>query len=269
MALGAAIAISTFFLPGFLVGLFACWHKGILKTFLAHPSVFLLPVFSHFTFVSNSKLCCRGGSGGKGFISFSPKCTAINVGVSVTGILAYYITLPLLSTSTSTSPDWFCSTNAYLFFGFPCSIFGLILTMVATFSNQCNCCKSSCCCSCFNEPFEFGALVTSSPHIPYIIEPDGQLVREEETDIKENKEEEVEMEEESKDSGDVIPSSSSTPSMPCIVKEEETDIEENKEEEVEMVVESKDSCDLAPSLSSTPNMVTSEQWSSWKQTRLS
>jgi len=49
VATGGAIALSTFFLPGFLVGLFSCWHLGILKTFLAQPSVFLLPVFTHFT----------------------------------------------------------------------------------------------------------------------------------------------------------------------------------------------------------------------------
>ena len=38
------MTISTIFLPGFPVGLFSCWHRGILKTFLVHPPVFLLPV---------------------------------------------------------------------------------------------------------------------------------------------------------------------------------------------------------------------------------
>ena len=77
------------FLPGFLIGVFACWHKGILKTFLAHPSVLLLPVFTNFTFVSNSKVCC-GGRGEKeeeSYLVFWPKFTAINVGVSLFGSL--------------------------------------------------------------------------------------------------------------------------------------------------------------------------------------
>ena len=64
--LGAVdIAIFTFFLPGFIIGLFACWHRGILKTFLAHPSIFLLPIFTRFTFVPNTNYCCRGGGGGE------------------------------------------------------------------------------------------------------------------------------------------------------------------------------------------------------------
>ena len=52
----ATFAMSTFFLPGFLVGLFACWHRGVVSTFLAQPSVFLLPVFSHFTFFSRTRV---------------------------------------------------------------------------------------------------------------------------------------------------------------------------------------------------------------------
>ena len=88
---------ATIFLPGFLVGMFACWHKGILRTFLAHPSIFLLPVFSHFTFVSNSKPCCQGVERGTIFISFSPKYTAINAVVSVAGIPAYFFLMELIA----------------------------------------------------------------------------------------------------------------------------------------------------------------------------
>ena len=121
----AVIVVSTFFLPGFLISLFACRHKEILKTFLAHPSVFLLPVFSHFTFASNSKLCCRGEVGEKSFISFSPKCTAINIVVSAAGIV-YEVTLTLTSVTSA----------FYILFGLPCSILGLILTLMAAFSNR-------------------------------------------------------------------------------------------------------------------------------------
>ena len=109
------------------------------------------------------------------------------------------------------SPYWFCRTIAYLLFGLPCSILGLILALIATFSNQCNCCKSSCCCSCCSESFEFGALVTSSPHTPYILGPDGKLVKEGETDIEANK-----------DSGDLILSSSATSN---IILRSETEVE--------------------------------------------
>ena len=184
----AAIALSTCFLPGFLVGLFACWHSRILKTLLAQPSVFLLPVFSYFTFVSNSKLSCKGGEGNErgagreeeversrreeeSFIMFSPKYTAINAGVSTGGLLLLFPVLSLVFPNQE-----LCPSGLYLIYGgLPCTILSLLLTLVAAFSNQWNCCKSCCCCSSCSEPFEFGALLTSSPHTPYILGPEGEL----------------------------------------------------------------------------------------------
>ena len=184
----AAIALSTCFLPGFLVGLFACWHSRILKTLLAQPSVFLLPVFSYFTFVSNSKLSCKGGEGNErgagreeeversrreeeSFIMFSPRYTAVNAGVSTVGILLLF---PILDLVLPNQP--LCPSGLYLIYGgLPCTILSLLLTLVAAFSNQWNCCKSCCCCSSCSEPFEFGALLTSSPHTPYIFGPEGEL----------------------------------------------------------------------------------------------
>ena len=80
--------------------------------------------------------------------------------------------------------DGLCLTSYYVEFGLPCSLLGLILTLVAALSNQCSRC-GTCCCLCCREPFEFGALVTSSPYIPYILGPDGQLVREGEADTAE------------------------------------------------------------------------------------
>merc|ERR1711934_953877 len=50
-----ATTVATMFLPGLLVGLASCWHRGILKTLLAHPSILLLPAFTNFTFTSSTK----------------------------------------------------------------------------------------------------------------------------------------------------------------------------------------------------------------------
>ena len=123
---------------------------------------------------------------------------------------------------TARNPDLFLSSVVYIALGgLPCSILGFILTLVAAFSNRCNCCKSSsCCCLCFSEPFQFGALVTSSPNIPFILGPDGQLVKEGETDIEENKEEELEMEE----SKDINPSTSNS----VLTSETEVELEADK-----------------------------------------
>ena len=43
------------------------------------------------------------------------------------------------------------------------------------------------CCSCCSEPFQFGALLASSPHTAYIVGPNGELI----TDTEENKNEEM------------------------------------------------------------------------------
>ena len=90
------------FLPGLLLGLISCWHRGILKTFISHPSILLLPTFTHFTFASSTKWCKRspkeegkeggeeeeegekqdkagGGEPEEPFIVFSPKFTLLNI----------------------------------------------------------------------------------------------------------------------------------------------------------------------------------------------
>ena len=171
---------ATIFLPGLLIGLIACCHRGICRTFLAHPSVFLLPVFSHFTFVSNSKVCC--GAGADRSISFSPVFTAINVVVSVAGILTHTFT-NLSSTCIGT----------FMIYSLPLCILDLIFTLAAVFPNKCSCCKTrcktcccpdgcccSCCCSssCCCIPFQFGALRTSSTRTPYILGPGDKRGRE-------------------------------------------------------------------------------------------
>ena len=93
-------------LPGLLLGLASCWHRGILKTFLAHPSILLMPAFTHFTFASSTKWCKDSSTteegkeedeekeeGEKGkekaeepFIIFSAKFTILNIIISTMGI---------------------------------------------------------------------------------------------------------------------------------------------------------------------------------------
>ena len=187
VAIRAAICVSVFFLPGFLVSLFSCWHQGILKTFLAQPSILFLPVFTHFTFVSNCPVMEDNEERAEveSFVTFSPKYTAVTTIGSVAGVLLCIVTL-FLETS-----DWDCATGTYIAFGHPFTILGVILTLVVAFSNQCNCCLACPCYACCLEPFEFGALLPSSPHTPYILGPGGHLVREENINLDENNEEEV------------------------------------------------------------------------------
>ena len=108
---------------------------------------------------------------GKALITFSLKYTAINIGVSVLGFPVYAVLFYTLHITdfTDETPDFILIILRIV--GLP-SIPGLLLTLAATFSNQCNCCKS---CSCCGEPFEFGALLTSSPLSPCILGSDGQV----------------------------------------------------------------------------------------------
>ena len=94
-------------------------HRGTLKTFLAHPSVFLLHVFTHFAFAYNSKGCC-GGPGGKKEETY------------VAGTLIHSGILLQLSVNF-----------VLLIFLLPMTSLGVLTTLVFTFSNQCTCCKNS------------------------------------------------------------------------------------------------------------------------------
>ena len=219
---------SFFFLPGLLIGLFASCHRTLLRTFLTHPSVYLLPVFTHFTFSANSnRVCCRKGKheenyfqedqvGEKRFIAFSPTATAVNIGVSVAGILAFVFITPMLFTRQ----ELYCGTGAYIVFGgIPCSVLGLILSLVVTFSNKCSCC-SACC----KQPFELGALVVSSPNDAYILAPDGELsLEEKEDDIEE--EEEMSNEKEENEGGQLSLEEKATD-----IKGKEDEVNKEKEE---------------------------------------
>ena len=43
------------FLPGLLLGIASCWHKNMLNTIVAHPSIVLMPTFTHFSFEISTK----------------------------------------------------------------------------------------------------------------------------------------------------------------------------------------------------------------------
>ena len=105
---GAVAAFSLFFLRGFLVGLFASWHRGILNTFSLPPAyVFALTI----PMLSNSY---RSAHHPTKSLMLLPKI-----------------------------PQGICFANVYLGGGIPCFILGLLLSLVVAFLDQC---KTSCCC---------------------------------------------------------------------------------------------------------------------------
>ena len=97
--------IATMFLPGLLLGIGSCWHKNMIKTIVAHPSVVLMPTFTNFTFQSRINWCNgkeKEGEQGEGktegdsndpFIIFSPKFTIANIILSIIGNVVYSISM--------------------------------------------------------------------------------------------------------------------------------------------------------------------------------
>ena len=101
------------FIPGLLLGFASCWHCGILKTFFDHPSILLMPVFTHFTFASSIWWCkgsskeeeeeeveegekkekAGGGATEEPFIIFSAKFTILNLLISTMGSVAYCLSM--------------------------------------------------------------------------------------------------------------------------------------------------------------------------------
>ena len=196
--------IATMFLPGFLLGLASCWHRGILKTIIAHPSIVLMPTFTHFTFASSTKWCNRsskeegqgedanegeegerqenkGGKADKPFITFSAKFTFLNVGASVICSVVYGLSLTQLAGWNSVYdgrdrvPDYLAG---YLLVGVPFFILGLLLTLLtlAPTSTRHN--------------GKYGALLPTSLHAHYVLGANGKpelvLGDEEETEMVNN-----------------------------------------------------------------------------------
>ena len=78
--------IATVLMPGLVTALVSTWHCKMLKTFLHHPSFFILPVFTYFTFSSSNKVC-----EGETHIRFSTKASLCNILFSVVGFFVYAV----------------------------------------------------------------------------------------------------------------------------------------------------------------------------------
>ena len=72
-------------LPGLVIGLMFIKHRAMLKTFLNHPSLLLLPVFTFFSFESNVQCCGTDKTDSRKEIeiSFSVRASICNALVSI------------------------------------------------------------------------------------------------------------------------------------------------------------------------------------------
>ena len=71
-------------LPGLLLGIISCWHKDLVRTIVAHPSVVLMPAFTGYAFKKEKEK-----ETGEPFIVFSPKITLLNILFSILGLVVH------------------------------------------------------------------------------------------------------------------------------------------------------------------------------------
>ena len=177
-------------LPGLIVGLVSSWHSNMIKTFLRHPSIFVLPMFTPFTFTSSRKTCCVKESEDAGHIRFSVRASLCNLFASFSTSVIY-----VLSVLHQTHPDKNMTIGiVVLFIPFTGSLLSLLfLCNARPTTNRFNCCCCSC-CSC-EAAIEYGIYKPDSPTEHFILRINADGSEEICADNEEEEEEETEAEE--------------------------------------------------------------------------
>ena len=160
-------------LPGLTTALVSTWHSKMLKTFLNHPSFFILPVFTCFTFSSSKKTCCNKKNGAKGHIRFSVKASLCNLFVSFLASVVYVV---ICCHAIITSYEVLAQVVFILFFPF----IGLLLSLLFLCNmrptkDRFKCCCCCSCCSC-KAAIEYGIFKPDQPtkHFILRIDADGE-----------------------------------------------------------------------------------------------
>ena len=140
--------ILTVLMPGLVTALFSTWHCKMLKTFLHHPSLFILPIFTYLTFSSSNRTC-----GGKSQIRFSVKASLFNILFSIGALLIWSTTKVALNFDASLYSDVYALMQAWAPFmvvlliplpGFILSLIFLCKVPPSNTSTSTSCCSSSC-----------------------------------------------------------------------------------------------------------------------------
>ena len=180
-------------LPGLITGIIFIGYRAILKTSINHPSLFLLPIFTFFSFTSNSKWCCvkKDGSPNEVEICFSVRATVFNM------ICSCLVDAVLASLFIQKHDSTFLLVLLFLGVLFTMILLWTICKWPSSYSSPSGCCSScltissssylclsssSCassysesCCSSLSSfsasccpPLQFGIYLPSSPHKVFI-----------------------------------------------------------------------------------------------------
>ena len=148
-----SMAVYSAFLPGLLTALLSlCHSRESIQNILRHPSLLLLPVFSHFTFSVNS-FCWGKRAKMEVKVMFSRRATLVNVGLSFLGLLGYML---IIHADEAT----FYNKHLLLFSNSLPVILGMVLTVLFLFLDLCPCSSSP--------PIQFSALHYSDPLTEYV-----------------------------------------------------------------------------------------------------
>jgi len=200
-----AICFTLTFLPGLIIGVMSvCRNKKTIKTIAAHPSILLLPVFTYFTFSTNTKMCSKGekvameeddgeeqnvmeidvvedddsvkehGTKKDGIkkkdvtetrITFSRNWTLANVGASVLGY-SIYTGFGVMMVQESVNRGCEHCWDWMIGVWFTYVIHFPILSVFLTILFLF---LEYCCCSCSKDQ-QFGVLCVDDPHTEYVVD---------------------------------------------------------------------------------------------------
>ena len=136
-------------LPGLIIALISTWHSKMLRTFLIHPSFFILPMFTFFTFSSSNKACGRREGSADGHIRFSVKASQCNTFLSFLMGSVIYLAICASMVVKVVDVVFFIIFWIPAVLGFLLSLFFLCNAKPTNTHFDCCCCGStSMCCSC-------------------------------------------------------------------------------------------------------------------------
>jgi len=191
------ISFSTSFLPGLIIGVMSvCRNKNTFKTIAAHPSILLLPMFTYFTFFTNTKMFCKEKkdvekdimeeddgvekvvvkedygkekNGEKDVtetrITFSRNWTLANVGASVLGYSIFTaVGVMMVLDEVNNGCDWCWDVMIGFWFTYV-----IQLPILSVFSTILFLFLEYCCCSCSKDQ-QFGVLCVDDPHTEYVVD---------------------------------------------------------------------------------------------------
>jgi len=171
----SVLFIAILFLPGFLLSLLSlCHYKTSFKDIFSHPSLVLLPVFTHFTF-SFRPMYCSSRQKDVGRVQWSKICTLINIVLSLVGMCVMLTGWGKAAVSDRGKSSFL----GFLYIGvifLTVPIIGMILTLIFCYVDTCYCCCCCCCCSTPCSPdIQMGVLQPQDPLTEFVVGKDNEL----------------------------------------------------------------------------------------------